>query len=323
MTNPAVLKRVREQPLIETTGDEGERRVKVWFVTGTKDTYGEVTTPEAFKAKMDWFVKPPSEGGHGGPMLVNHSNKAIGHWDKWGEGTHPKTGQLAYWIEGPVHRGPNGGEFPTADKAWNKAKAGAKGGSWGAYIKKEVVETDLSNMDETVTNADAYPYEVSLVLDFDGTTANLADPNSTMISINDKVKTTEEVNDMPDEVKIEETPVVPEPEKVKEEIKEPVKEVVEVPAYVTVADFEKFKTELLSKIPVPEKKEDVSIEDKIKMAVEDKMKTFIEKVTTPLPPVEKEKTEDKPDPDKFKIKDHAAFNHLPLEKRLKILAQEA
>ena len=97
---------------------------------------------------LDWFVKPASDGGHGGPMTINHTNKVVGHWYKHGKGTHPETGQEAVYVEGIIHRGPEGKPFYNGDKLWNMVKNGeVKGTSWGGSVLEETrTENDWNSL---------------------------------------------------------------------------------------------------------------------------------------------------------------------------------
>ena len=320
-----IYKSSREQNPITMEGNSSERRVKMWFATGTVDAEGETTRADAFKAHLDWFINE-----HGGPMNINHSNKVVGHWDKAGTGVHPETGKEGAWISGVVHRGPNGGSFPNADKAFKQIKDGKlKGGSWGGNILIENSAVDTETWEKEVDNAEVLPYEVSLVMDWDdGDDINPSDPNSTPIYYNDRAKTEEK--NMTEE---KEAPA----EKDKSEDVYDAKKAIED---MTTSYDEKFSalTETLDSIKAsiekakvddedeeekekaedkdPEEEEEkekaeVVVEDEkvltdaqkaeMDQLVEDKFKALIEKVKTPTPPqkeviVEKEKY----DPGAFK-----------------------
>jgi len=187
----------------------------MWGLVGTKDLEGEITPIDSMKDYLDWFVSHPDEGGHGGPMMLNHTNKAIGHWNKWGIGIHPETGKEAIYLEGYIHKGPSGQPFPNADKVWNMMKDGkVKGTSWGGTVMEE--DIDQQGFEQNIYNSKVQPYEFSLVADYDDGIHSPAVPEATGIIYNERAKTETikeepklEEKSMTDEVKTDEPVVEP------------------------------------------------------------------------------------------------------------------
>jgi len=155
---------------IQTYGDEGARRVKGSLLIEELDHVDETTLIKAMAPAMDWFVAPTNKegtGGHGGPMIDTHSNEVIGHWDGWEIGVDDETGLKCLDLLGVVHKGPDefGGEFPQADLAWNRGKAGKwKGLSWGGNKRSGYFEYDTKTGEvfgNTITRV--LPFEVSII----------------------------------------------------------------------------------------------------------------------------------------------------------------
>ena len=253
----------------------------MWGLVGTKDTDGEITPIDSMKTYLDWFVTPPSEGGHGGPMMLNHTNKAVGHWSKWGVGTHPETGKEAIYLEGYIHKGPEGQPFPNADKVWNLMKEGkVKGTSWGGTVMEE--DIDQQGFEQNIYNSKVQPYEFSLVADWSDGGHTPAVPEATPIIFNERAKT----ENTKDEQTKEETSMTEDETKTEEPVEEP------FDIQKAFADFEVKMTNLIDEKIKAGYADDQSDESEPKKKKEDEEEDDKKEEVKTEEPVEEVKTDD-------------------------------